>query len=143
MNITRTSGGAERDPAFSPDGKWVAYFADSTGEYELYVARSDGLGETKQLTRSGPGFRYRPLWSPDSSRIALIDQANAVYVHTIGSGETKRVDADEWGERPQIGWSGDSRLLAYAKTRANSLSMVWVYDADSAEDHSGHERHVR
>lgn len=133
MNLTRTSGVYERDPAFSPDGRWVAYFADATGEYELYVARSDGAGETKQLTRLGPGFRYRPLWSPDSGKIAFIDQSNAVYIHTIGNGATKRVDADEWGERPQMSWSGDSRLLAYTLTRASSLSTVWVYDTDSTK----------
>ncbi|HJQ67645.1 MAG TPA: PDZ domain-containing protein [Blastocatellia bacterium] len=133
MNLTRTSGVFERDPALSPDGNWVAYFADSTGEYELYVARSDGAGETKQLTRMGSGFRYRPLWSPDSSKIAFIDQANAIHIHTIASGETKRVDADEWGERPQMSWSGDSRRLAYGKTRDTSLSALWVYDTDSAK----------
>ncbi|HEX5735598.1 MAG TPA: PDZ domain-containing protein [Blastocatellia bacterium] len=133
INLTRTGGVFERDPAFSPDGKWVAYFADSTGEYELYVARSDGSGDVKQLTRTGPGFRYRPLWSPDSGKIAFIDQSNAVYVHTIGSGETKRIDADEWGERPQLSWSSDSRLLAYTLTKASSLSTVWVYNTDSAK----------
>jgi tricorn protease len=132
INLTRTSGVFERDPAFSPDGKWVAYFADSTGEYELYFARSDGSGDRKQLTHAGPGFRYRPLWSPDSIKIAFIDQANAVYVHTVGSGETKRVDADEWGERPQLSWSPDSRRLAYTKTRGSSLSAVWIYNTDSA-----------
>jgi tricorn protease len=132
INLTRTSGAFERDPAYSPDGKWVAYFSDSTGEYELYIANTDGSGRPNQLTRRGPGFRYRPVWSPDSNRISFIDQANAVYVHTIESGETKRVDSDEWGERPQLSWSGDSRLLAYTKTNANSLSSVWVYNAATA-----------
>jgi tricorn protease len=132
QNLTRTNGVFERDPVCSPDGKWIAYFSDSTGEYELYIALADGSGQPKQLTRSGPGFRYRPAWSPDSNKIAFIDQANAVCVHTIGSNETKRVDSDEWGERPQLSWSGDSRLLAYTKTKDSSLSSVWIYNAERA-----------
>ena len=132
INLTRTPGVFERDPACSPDGKWVAYFSDSTSEYELYIALADGSGQPKQLTRNGPGFRYRPLWSPDSNRIAFIDQANAIYIHTIGSNETKRIDADEWAERPQLSWSGDSRLLAYTKTEDNYLTSIWIYKIDTA-----------
>ncbi len=52
-NLTRTSGVAERSPNWSPDGKWIAYFSDATGEYELFVTQSDGAGETKQLTKDG------------------------------------------------------------------------------------------
>src|SRR6185436_18501454 len=68
--LTRTSGVAERAPSWSADGKWIAYFSDATGEYELYITQSDGLGATKQLTKpdSAPGgaaFRYNPTWSPD------------------------------------------------------------------------------
>ena len=132
-NLTRTPGAFERDPACSPDGKWVAYFSDSTGEYELYVAAADGSGQPKRLTGSGPGFRYRPAWSPDSKRVSFVDHANAIYVYTIGSNETKRVDSDEWGERPQLSWSGDSRLLAYTKTKDSLLSSVWIYDCDAAK----------
>src|SRR3974390_720694 len=71
-NLTRTSGVAERYPAWSPDGKWIAYFSDRTGEYELTVRPADGSGAEKVLTKLGAGFRYRPFWSPDSKKIAFI-----------------------------------------------------------------------
>ena len=59
-NLTQTDGVAERDPSWSPDGRWIAYFSDATGEYELYITQSDGKGETKQLTSDGTKFRFNP-----------------------------------------------------------------------------------
>jgi tricorn protease len=43
-NLTRTDSVAERDPSWSPDKRWIAYFSDATGEYELYITQSDGKG---------------------------------------------------------------------------------------------------
>ena len=78
-NETRTSGVAERYPAWSPDGKLIAYWSDRTGEYELTVRDAernpDGSNEEKTLTTLGPGFRYPPQWSPDSKKVLWIDQA--------------------------------------------------------------------
>ena len=73
-NMTRTSGVAERDPSWSPDGKWIAYFADITGEYELYIKQSDGKGETRRLTEDGEAYRYAPTWSGDSKHIVFTDK---------------------------------------------------------------------
>ena len=46
-DITRTPGTAERDPAWSPDGKWIAYFSDASGEYALHLSTQDGMGESR------------------------------------------------------------------------------------------------
>ncbi len=71
-NLTRTPGAAERDPAWSPDGKSIAYFSDASGEYQLFVRDQDGL-QPPRVIDLGPGasFFYAPHWSPDSKRIAL------------------------------------------------------------------------
>ncbi len=82
-NMTRTSGVAERDPSWSPDGKWIAYFADITGEYELYIKQSDGKGETRRLTEDGEAYRYAPAWSGDSKHIVFTDKTGTIYLHTI------------------------------------------------------------
>ena len=92
--MTRTSGVAERMPSWSPDGRWIAYFSDETGEYELYVTQSDGRGETKQLTSDGKAYRYNPVWSPDSKMIVFTDKAGNIFLHTIESKQTKLVDTD-------------------------------------------------
>lgn len=133
-DVTRTSGVAERDPAWSPDGQWIAYFSDTTGEYELYITQSDGRGETKKLTSDGKTFRMRPTWSPDSKRIAFVDKTGAIYLHTIETNETKQIDADLWGNSSRLSWSHDSGWLAYTKSNDNqTTASIWLYHVEPSE----------
>src|SRR5467141_1831698 len=88
-DLTRSSGEAERDPSWSSDGRWIAYFSDAAGEYELYIAPSDGASPPRQLTHLGVGFRYRPTWSPDSRRVAFNDSTGSIYLCSVESGEVK------------------------------------------------------
>jgi len=136
-NLTRTNGTAERDPAWSPDGRWIAYFSDATGEYELCITQSDGKGETKQLTKESKIFYYNPVWSPDSKKIAFSDKAAKIYLHDIDAGTTKIVDDDDF---PRYGvgvsWSHDSKWLAYtrqAKGREGPAIFVYSVDKDEAQ----------
>ena len=64
-NLTNTAGVAERDPAWSPDGKSIAYFSDESGEYELHIRDQTGLGEVKKIALEPSAFYYSPVWSPD------------------------------------------------------------------------------
>jgi tricorn protease len=74
-NLTRTPGVAERDPSWSPDGKWIAYFSDESGEYALHIVDQSGLGTVKKIDLGRPpSFFYSPLWSPDSKKIAYQDK---------------------------------------------------------------------
>lgn len=140
-NLTRTSGVAERTPAWSPDGRWIAFFSDESGEYELYIMQSDGRGETRRLTFDGglpSGFRYDPIWSPDSKHILWSDKTSSLYLTTLETGETRFVDYDEWGGRgirsPQ--WSHDSRWITYAKQAGDRLtSSIWLYDIETNDLH--------
>ncbi len=134
-NLTGTSGVFERDPSWSPDGKWIAYFSDATGEYELDVISADGSSGPRQLTRTGAGFKSTPVWSPDSTRIAFVDHTNAIFIHTIATHETRRIDADEWGSQPQLDWSFDSSWLVYNKAGENSLRSLWLYDTAARSVH--------
>ena len=74
LNLTRSSGSAERYPRWSPDGKTLAYWTDRSGEYELVLRPADGTGTEKAVTTLGPGYRYPVQWSPDSARLAFVDQ---------------------------------------------------------------------
>jgi len=133
--LTRTAGVAERDPLWSPDGKWIAYLSDANGEYELYVTASDGKGEARQLTRDGSMFRYLSSWSPDSKRIAFTDMSGAMYLHTLEGGETKLIDTEPWADTPRTSWSSDSRWIAYTKTGENRQGAIWLYDTAGGETH--------
>lgn len=135
-NLTRTDGAAERDPSWSPDGRWIAYFSDATGEYELYVTQSDGQGETKQLTKDSKTFYYRPTWSPDSKHIAFSDKAGYMFLYSFESGETKQFDRDVWGNQPAMNFSHDSRWITYSKANEeNPQSSVFIYDTKNDELH--------
>ncbi|HON92463.1 MAG TPA: PDZ domain-containing protein [Sedimentisphaerales bacterium] len=128
-NLTNTSGVAERDPAWSPDGKYIAYFSDRTGEYELYLRPGDGTGQERQITRGGLAFRYRPVWSPDSKKIAFSDKTGSLYVVDVNDGKPSFVDKDEWYNMASYSWSPDSRWLTYAKRGANRNGNVMIYDS--------------
>ncbi|MEK6799439.1 MAG: PDZ domain-containing protein [Planctomycetota bacterium] len=130
LNLTHTSGVAERDPAWSADGQWIAYFSDATGEYELYVAQSDGRGETRQLTSSNAKiFLGAAAWSPDSKQIAFSDQFGTLYVHTLESKQTKAIDKNPWGGQVRVSWAPDSRWLTYVKGTDNQgMTAIWLYD---------------
>lgn len=133
-NLTRTNGVAERMPAWSPNGRWIAYFSDASGEYELYVTQSDGRGETKQLTSDGNAWRYNPVWSPDSKHIVFTDKAGNIFLHTI-DGDTKLVDTDPFSNAPNVDWSHDSRWLTYARATDDHAptSAVFVYNVEDGE----------
>ena len=133
LDITQTSGSAERYPAYSPDGQQVAYWSDRSGEYELYV-RPAGGGAERKLTTYGPGYRFHPYWSPDGKKLAFVDQTMTIRVLDIESGQTARVDqARNWyfgnldGFRPS--WSADSRWLAYQRDLETQAHAIFLYDA--------------
>lgn len=139
-NLTRTSGVAERNPAWSPDGKWVACFSDASGEYELTVRPADGSGEPRTVTTLGPGYRYRPFWSPDGGKIAWVDQAKGVYYADVETGEVVEVDRLLWEahgglEGFAVSWSPDSRWMTWSRLLDNVLFGVFLFDTVEGERH--------
>jgi len=135
-DLTQTSGSAERTPAWSPDGKYVAYWSDKTGEYQLTIRNADGSGDERTVTKLGPGFRYSPFWSPDSKKIAFIDQAERIHVVDVATGTVSDVDkALNWQHGALSGfavsWSPDSRWMAYSRDLMNGQDAIFIYDARS------------
>ncbi len=132
-NITRTPGIAERHPTWSPDGKYIAYFSDKTGEYELTIKQSDGEGEETVLTKLGAGFKYTPYWSPDSKKIVFVDQIMQLHLHDIEAKKTTVIDKFLWRYHGDLtrfrpSWSSDSKWLAYDGDGENRNSFIVLYD---------------
>ncbi len=138
--LARGSGSAERFPAWSPDGRQVAYWSDESGEYELWVRPADGTGAPRRVTELGPGFRYRPYWSPDSRKVAFIDQAMRIRIVEIESGRVTDVDRALWKFHGalnafQPAWSPDSRWLAWARGLENRKEAIFLFDTRDGTRH--------
>lgn len=143
VNITRSSGVAERYPRWSPDGKTLAFWSDKTGEYELTLRNADGTGDDRTITKLGAGFRYPVSWSPDSKTVAYMDQGMRLRVTTIGTSvadsRTQQIDlSPEWMGHGQLEgfdlrWSPDSRFLTYARPTGDANQSIFVYDTKDAK----------
>jgi tricorn protease len=132
-NLTRSSGAAERYPAWSPDGRWIAYFCDASGEYELYLRPADGTGEPQKLTSLGAGYRYRPHWSPDSRKLVFIDKAMRIHLHQLDTKKTSVIGRQLWAYQGElnafrVSWSADSRWIAWAQDQTNRLTAIRLHD---------------
>jgi tricorn protease len=136
-NLTHTVNVAERDPAWSPDGKWIAYFSDESGEYSLHISPQSGLGAVKKIGLGNPpSFFYGPTWSPDSKKIAYTDKRMNFWYVDVEKGTPVKVDADRF-EDPSVtlaaAWSPDSKWLTYSKFLENHLRSVFVYSLESGK----------
>jgi tricorn protease len=143
-NLTRSSGVAERFPAWSPDGKLVACFSDRTGEYELTVRNAersvDGEDDERTLTKLGPGFRYQPQWAPDSKKILWIDQTMKIWAYDFDTLTNQFVDRQMWMYHGglnnfRVSWSADSRWIAYAGDKDNRNSAIVLFDFKNGTRH--------
>lgn len=138
-NLTNTPGVAERDPAWSPDGKWIAYFSDESGEYQLHVRDQSGMGETRKINLGNPpSLFYSPTWSPDSKKIAYTDKRLNLWYVDLDKGTPVKVDTNTY-ENPwrmfDPAWSPDSRWIVYTKQLKNRLGTVFVYSVEEAKSY--------
>jgi tricorn protease len=137
-NLTNTPGAAERDPAWSPDGKSVAYLSDESGDYELHVRAQDGRGEVKKYPLGDPpSFYYNPTWSPDGKRIAYQDKRLNLWYLDLESGKSTKVDTFPYDDDPPAppAWSPDGKWLAHARQLKNYLFAAFLYSLDSGKLH--------
>jgi len=137
-DLTNTPGFAERDPAWSPDGKWIAYFSDESGEYALQLSPQDGLGEVRKINLgNSPSFFYSPTWSPDSKKIAFTDKRLNLWYVDIDAGKPIHVDSNPYdGANFSPAWSPDSRWIAYTRQLDSTLHAVFIY---GVEDKTAHQ----
>ena len=127
----------DRMPAWSPDGKRIAFYSDRSGKYEAWIINADGSG-LRQLTIYPSDSVLTPLWSPDGARIAC----------TVQNGIPFLIDAnkDRRDQSPQHltplaekgtwlwlwSWSADGRKLAATLMRSDAGSAGFgIYSLES------------
>jgi tricorn protease len=135
-NLTNSPGVADRDPAWSPDGKSVAYFSDESGEYELHVKPQTGLGETRKFKLGdAPSFYYAPKWSPDNKRIAYTDKRKNLWYIDLATGKSVRVDTDPLplGGSPAAAWSPDGAWIGYTRSLKSAVAAAFLYSVETGK----------
>lgn len=139
-NITMTTASHEKYPAWSPDGKTIAYFSDASGEYTLHLRPQDGKGEPSIFKLPGTGFYAYPKWSPDSRKICFTDNGRNLYILDIQSGKISKIDTDELyfpgAFRGMFGdWSSDSRWIAYTTMMPTYHRVVRLWSVDQGKSY--------
>lgn len=127
-NLTQTPDVHERESAWSPDGKYVAYLSDQTGEYEVYIIKQDGSESAIQLTKNADTYKFSIKWSPDSKKILFNDQLFRLQIVDISNKEVTLVDRGKYERILDYNWSPDSKWVVYGRTEKNDLEQIYIYN---------------
>lgn len=141
VNLTQSSGAFDRNPTWSPDGNYIAFWSDNSGENEIYLQPMRNNSNPIKLSDINEGFGYHLYWSPDSKKIAFIDEKNEIKIIDIKTKNLKKVDEASYniGHRRRfyftINWSPDSKWIAYSKTKDNQNNALFMYGLKKAKVH--------
>ena len=126
-NLTSTQGADEDHPAWSPDGRTIAYTTDAAGRQEIAIRPAEG-GAEKILTSFTEGYFYAPIFSPDGKMLAFSDGAHRLWVVGTDGGAPKQVAQDKLAEIHDQAFSPDGRWLALSLTAINRRRDLALYE---------------
>lgn len=132
-NISETPGHRERGVTWSPDGKWMTFFSDAQGNYDLYVMPSDRSAEPTRLVTGEKVWMDGVQWSRDSRWIAWSDNMNRLRAMEVASQRLVEIDQTSTGALNDFAWSADGKWIAYTRNATNAMSSIWLYSFDSGE----------
>lgn len=127
-NLTESQGIREIYPAWSPDGKYISYYSDRTGEYELWLLENKKGAQPRQVTFNSSAWKYQPVWSPDSRWLLFSDRTLKLRLLEASTGKITDVDHATSSELRSYNFSPDSRWITYQKEGSNEKTAIWVYD---------------
>jgi len=130
-NLTQTSSVHERNSKWSPNGKWVAFISDQSGENELYMQAQDGSAKPIQLTNGADTYYYQMYWSPDSKKLLWGDKKLRLrYVDLATKKITEVAKATAW-EITDYSWSPDSKWIAYSQYEEKEMRKIYLYSLET------------
>jgi tricorn protease len=134
-NLTNSSGVHDRNPKWSPDGKWIAFISDMTGEDEVYIIPQDGSAPAKQITKGAETYKYVIRWSPDSEKLLWSDRRLRLRYVDIETGKISEVDDSDVWEFNDYAWSPDSKWIAYSKPEAEAMGKIYLFSIESKKSY--------
>jgi tricorn protease len=129
-NLTQSSSADEDHPTWSPDGKWIAYTTDISGEQQVAIRPAEG-GPEKVVTHFERGYFYASRWSANGERLAFSDHEHRLWWVAVTGGEPVQVARDLLQEIHDYTWSPDGHWLAYSINAANQQAGIWLYNVET------------
>ncbi|MGI9104700.1 MAG: S41 family peptidase [Pyrinomonadaceae bacterium] len=123
----------DRNVAYSPDGKWIAFVSDRSGREEIYVLAADGAGEPQKLTDLDE-LKFAYAWSPDSTRIAYAASDNKLRVVNVQTKGVVELSMSRYGQIGAPSWSPDGKWIAYAKPDFTRTSDIYIAPSAGGEE---------
>ncbi len=134
-NLTQSSGVHDRNVEWSPDGKYISYISDLTGEDEIYIQNQNGLEDAIQLTFNSDTYKYNPVWSPDSKYLLWGDKMARLNLMEVATKKVKVIyEAEDWEIR-EYNWSPDSKWIAFSENSNNSVNKIHIYGLNKGDIH--------
>jgi tricorn protease len=134
-DITRVTGSYSREtnPQWSPDGKWIAYLSDQSGQDEVWVATPDGK-DAKKLTTAATE-KGGLAWAPDSKSLAYTSSDKKLYVLNMATGQSTAVASSEVATPQGPEFSPDSKWIAYTRADRDLRPGVHIVAATGGAEH--------
>ena len=135
-NLTQSSDAHDRNAAWSPDGKYIAYISDKSGEYEIYLQTQDGASAPVQLTTNTNNYIFNIEWSPDSKKILFTDRLSRLQCVDVETKAVSQLAKGKYGSIYSYSWSPDSKWVAYSTEDENRFSVVFLYNTETASTYN-------
>jgi eukaryotic-like serine/threonine-protein kinase len=121
-------------PAFSPDGRRIAFMSQRSGTEEIWLCESDGSKATQLTSLSGSAI-YGPNWSPDGQNIAFTavqkGMKDDIYVVSVNGGAPRRITTDSAEDKWPY-WSHDGKWIYFSSTRSGR-EEIWKMPSNGGE----------
>lgn len=130
-NLTESSDAHDRKATWSPDGRYIAYLSDKSGEYEIYIQTQDGSSAPIKITDGADTYKFGISWSPDSKKILFNDRKARLQYVDIDTKKVTLVDKGEYGLIYSFSWSPDSKWITYTLSDENHFGVVYTYNLET------------
>jgi tricorn protease len=134
-NLTKSSDANDKFPSWSPDGRYIAYMSDKSGEDEVWIVAQDGSTPPQQLTTGGSAQRYAPVWSSDGKKIAFSDKDGKVFVVTVSTKQLQQIVDARNGLIQDYDFSPKGNFVTYSMQSPNGLSAVYIWNSEDNKNY--------